>query len=102
MKNRTLAIEFATNLFGGLKQETKNKLQKLIDNPCQKTWDNAYSIILNQKGMKTLWQAVLEIDPRMPRSKNSDSKWGYIPSREIIIKAINNSVFKIMDEKVLN
>lgn len=91
---KVIAPEFATNMFGHLKPETKERLYKVIANPCQETWEDAHSIILSNKGkMPTLWNAVLEIDPSFIRHKKLDSEWPNIPTRETIIKAIDNIVF---------
>jgi hypothetical protein len=90
-----LALEFGTNMFGSLKPEIKARLQAVIDNPCQETWEDAHCIILCNKGrMTTLWQAVIKIDWDMPQRKGHDDKWGYIPSSEMITKAINQTIFK--------
>lgn len=98
---KTLALEFASNLFGKISPETKEKLQKVIDNPCEKTWDNAYHIILNGK-MKTLWQAVLEVDNTYLTSKPCNEPWPVIPTKETIIKAIRVAVFNGTNEKLIN
>ena len=89
---KTLALEFGTNMFGKLKPEIKERLQAVIDNPCEETWEEAYSIILTMRPMKTLWQAVADIDPDMRRGKPHGSLWFKIPEREVIIKAINNAI----------
>ena len=92
---KTLALEFGTNMFGKFKPEVKERLQAVIDNPCQDTWNDAFSIILTAKGgMITLWQAVIKIDWDMQQSKPMDSEWSYIPSQETIIEAINNTILK--------
>lgn len=98
----TLALEFATNMFGHIKPEVKKRLLKVVEKPNQKNWEDAYTIILNSSGtMTTLWQAVIKIDPQMPRSKSCDSKWQYIPTSETIIQAIKNSTLSL-DNKQLN
>jgi hypothetical protein len=92
---KALALEFTTNIFGKLKPEIKERLQKVIDTPTQETWDDTFSIILNtDKGITTLWQAVLKVDPSFCKSKGSECKWDKIPSREVIIEAINRVVFQ--------
>ena len=101
---KILALEFGTNMFGKLKPEVKARLQAVIDNPCQETWDEAHSIIINGSGkMKTLWQAVLLVDPTFQRSAgyNMDthtSKWKTIPSQQTIIEAINDAILKDVDK----
>jgi hypothetical protein len=90
---KTLALEFGTNLFGKLSTEVKERLQAVIDNPCQETWEDAYSIILNSSGkMTTLWQAVIKFDWDMQQSKPCDKPWSHIPTQETIIKAINDAI----------
>lgn len=98
-----IALEFGTNIFGKLKPEIKERLEAVIDNPCQDTWDDAYSIILTlDNGMTTLWNAVIKIDANMQRSKPSESKWSYIPSKEIITKAINLAILNNDSKQNLN
>jgi hypothetical protein len=92
---KVIALEFGSNMFGKLKPEIKQRLQAVIDNPCQETWEDAYTIILNAEGkMTTLWQAVIKIDWNMPQRKGLDEPWPYIPSSETIKEAINLAIFK--------
>jgi len=98
-----LALHFATNMFGHLKPELKARLEAVIDNPCQETWEDAYCIILNANGkMTTLWQAVIKVDWMFPHSKPCGSEWPKIPSQETIIEAINIAVFEGDSKKELN
>jgi hypothetical protein len=91
----TLALEFATNIFGKIKPEIKQRLQSVIDNPCQETWDDTHCIILNGSGrMITLWKAVLLIRPEFCRSKPYDMPWPEIPTSEEIVEAIKIAVYK--------
>lgn len=95
----SIAIQFCTNLFGTVKPEVQKRLQAVIDNPTQETWDDAHCLIISSKRFKTLWQAVLEVDPTFQRNATYDmethtTKWDRIPTRETIIKAIQNTVFK--------
>ena len=97
-----LALEFGTNMFGKLKPEVKARLQAVIDNPCQDTWEEAYTIIINSEGkMTTLWQAVIAIDWDMPQRKKLDAPWDYIPSSKIIVEAIKKATLSI-SKKQLN
>jgi hypothetical protein len=100
---KTLALEFGTNMFGKLKPEVKARLQAVINNPCQETWEDAYSIILNASGKTTtLWQAVIKHDWDMQQSKPLDSPWSHIPTSETIVKAINDAILKDVGKKNLN
>lgn len=92
---KTIALNFATNIFGKLSPDVKKRLQDVIDNPNQETWDDAYCIIINASGRTTtLWQAVIAIDPDFVRRKPLDAPWPKIPSSETIVKAIRSAVFK--------
>ncbi len=94
MKKQIISLEFAANMFGKLKPEIKEKLQAVIDNPCQDTWDDAYSIIINSTGrMKTLWNAIHTVRPDFCISKPLNSQWKEIPTSEEIVQAIKNVVF---------
>jgi len=100
---KTLALEFGTNMFGKFKPEVKARLQAVINNPCQETWEDAYSIILNASGkMTTLWQAVIKYDWDMQQSKSMDSPWSHIPTKKMIIKSINDAILISTDKKNLN
>lgn len=95
------SLEFATNMFGHIKPEIKKRLEKVINKPNQKNWEDSYSIIVSSKGrMLTLWQAVLVVDPFFARSKPLDEKWSSVPTKETIIKAINYAVFEYGKEKL--
>lgn len=103
MKKKVLSLEFASNMFGKLKPEIKKRLQAVIDNPCQETWDDAYSIILNGSGrMQTLWTAVLAVKPNFCQGKPCDAPWEEIPTSEEIIQAIKNAVYKTETKIPLN
>ncbi len=100
---KTLALEFATNMFGNISPDIKKRLEKVIKNPTQKNWENAHSIIINSEGrMTTLWQAVIKVDCSMPISKPLDAEWSYLPTGETIIEAIRNSTLKKESIKHLN
>jgi len=103
MKKQLISLEFATNMFGKLKPEVKERLQAVIENPCQETWEDAHCIILNASGrMKTLWNAVHTVRPDFCRRKPLDSPWPEIPTSEEIVQAIKNVVFTIESRKPLN
>jgi hypothetical protein len=44
-KNKELSLEFVTNMLGNASDDIKTRLQNVIDNPCQHTWDDTYSIM---------------------------------------------------------
>lgn len=93
---KTTALNFATNLFGKkLSPDIKQRLEAVIENPNQETWEDAHSIIVNGAGRtSTLWQAVLLVDPQYIRSKPLDAPWPSIPTSETIVKGIRAAVFQ--------
>ena len=93
---KTTVLNFATNLFGkNLSPNIKQRLESVIENPNQDTWEDAHSIVINGAGRTyTLWQAVLLIDPEFVCSKPLDAPWPKIPSSETIVKAIRAAVFQ--------
>lgn len=92
---KPISLNFATNMFGKLKPEIIERLEKVIENPCQETWEDTYCIVLNSKGrMCTLWNAVLYVDPSFIRGKKHDAPWDKIPTKETIKEAINYAVFE--------
>lgn len=88
-------IDRCTNMFGKLTPDVRERLLAVIRNPTPVTWDNAYSIVVSGV-MRTLWQAVIKIDPEMPTVAGSGSsplqRWHYVPNATTIIMAINNAV----------
>ena len=94
MKQTTFSLEFASNMFGRLKPEIKKRLQAVIDNPCQETWEDAHSIIINGSGrMKTLWNAIHTVRPDFCSRKPLSAPWEEIPTSEEIVQAIKNVAF---------
>ncbi len=71
-------------------------VKKYLANPTPNSWSNINGIIINSRG-KTIWQAIIAIDPSFPttgrRIEFSTGKtlkeWDRIPEPEIVLKAIN-------------
>jgi hypothetical protein len=68
-------LNLASNLFGPLDGDVRARLVAAIENPCEMTWDNAYSIILNRETWTTLWQAVIAIDPAFSTVQAPVTRW---------------------------
>jgi len=80
-----------TNMFGSVSESVQKRIEALIREPNAENWDDAHSIIVD--GSATLWQYVCLIDSTFPRSTSIDQKtyetiWKEIPSRDILIKAL--------------
>ena len=80
------------NMVGPLRHEMKEKLRAVIDNPNEKTWDDAYGVIVGADGWTTLWQAVVQVDPEFPQSadlkEDHTTSWKKIPDSLTIVRAI--------------
>jgi hypothetical protein len=96
----SLAARKATNMFGKLTPDLLARLDAVVDNPTEETWDDAYSIIIATSPRSlTLWQAVLRVDPTFPNSGpvygdggSRISGWTAIPSRDVLLAAIERAV----------
>ena len=99
-------LNAASNMFGPLSGEVRERLMAAINDPCEETWDDAHGIILNRDVWLTLWQAVIAVDPSFGRVSgpvtrwvDDDSElgghsepvsgWSQIPSAETILQAIS-------------
>lgn len=99
-------LNMASNMWGKLGDDVRERLTAAIENPGEETWDDAQSIILNRDTWLTLWQAVLAVDPDFSTAKgpvtrwvtdNSElgghsepvSGWSRTPTAEVIVQAIN-------------
>lgn len=96
---KTLSIEFITNMFGFLPNHLKSALYEYMEFPNQDNWNEIYSYVISSEGkMRTVWQAVIEIDPTfkfsVPMDDEDNVRWPKIPSPELVSQAINNTVFK--------
>lgn len=85
-----LNLDRASNMFGPLDDDVRARLEAVIDNPTEETWNDAHSIILrfgvlgDGLGLGiTLWQAVGAVT----EGKVLEG-WKAIPTRETILQAI--------------
>lgn len=68
---------------------TAKRLQAVLDNPCQETWNAAYSIVIGGEYHDfTLWQAWVAVDPDAPRSVPLEGPWPCIPDQFTLYRAI--------------
>jgi len=84
-------IDGCSNLLGPqLGEGVKTRLQELLANPCQETWESAHPIIITASGT-TMWQAVMAVDPDFPRSKSWEEPWPKIPDQLTLYRAIRHA-----------
>ena len=88
----TAFLDKTSNIFGKLKPETRARLERVIAKPTQRTWDNAYSIIIEGRHFTTLWQAWIAVAPHAPRSKQLDGKWPRLPDQLTLYRALKHVV----------
>lgn len=93
--NIDLELGMARNMFGRITPEYGRRIQAVVDNPCEETWDEANGVIVGSDGWMTLWQAVCECDSSYANiglSYNVDKvkmpKWAKIPDRALLVKAL--------------
>jgi hypothetical protein len=70
-------LNAASNMFGPLSGDVRQRLVAAIRNPGKETWDDAHGIILNPDvglGL-TLWQAVLAVDPDFASVRGPVTRW---------------------------
>jgi hypothetical protein len=93
-------FELAENMFGKIKPEIIRRINKYIKNPTTAGWEDIHCIIIDRTGrMKTIWNAINDIDPFFPRyGRRTDiygnilRDWEQTPSPEKVIEAINKCV----------
>jgi hypothetical protein len=74
------------SMHGPLPKERCDMILAYLNGPSEAGWDAiAHTCV---KGMRTLWQAWLAVDPEAPRSKSSDGAWPRIPGVEVLREAI--------------
>jgi hypothetical protein len=83
------------NVFGGLKGDVRKRLLAVLNNPSQKTWNDAHTIIITGTKMTSLWQAVLAVDTTFTRSKPSEAPWPIIPDQFTLCRAIRQATTAI-------
>jgi len=95
--NIELELDLAKNAFGEpLTDFYKGAIRQYLDNPTLDNWDIIHGIIID-KHFTTLWQAVIAVDTKFPRTgRGTDVKgtivkeWSRIPSPDIVRRALIN------------
>jgi len=82
-------LDRATNVFGPLKPDIRARITRFLDDPSEENWDRVYSIAIQP--FKTVWQAVLAVDPSFQRTKSRDF-WDRVPDAMLVARAIRHAV----------
>ena len=98
MKRKTAFVDRCSNLWGSLDADCRKRLENVVNNPTDNTWDNAYSLILSGQSFMTLWQAVIAVDQSFPRLGPSEDDagkrlegWQRIPDQLTLYRAIKHA-----------
>lgn len=75
-----------TNYLGPISKDTEDRLRAVLATPNQMTWNNAYSILI-APGC-SLWNAVIKVDPKFPKSREDKEIWPQVPDQLTIARAI--------------
>jgi len=78
------------NMFGQVKPDVQKRLEAVLREQTNKTWDDAHCIIVD--GFNTLWQYVIRLDPSFPKSarlgENYETQWERVPNKNLLIAAL--------------
>jgi hypothetical protein len=75
MNSKTPDLNLASNLFGALSGEVRSRLVAAYTDPCEQTWDDAYTVILDRETHTTLWLAVIAVDPEFATVSGPVTRW---------------------------
>jgi len=82
---------------GPLPKERRDLILAYLNAPDEAGWEAiAHTCV---KGMTTLWQAWLKVDPEAPRSKSRDGAWPRIPEPETLREAMRDAAGLARDER---
>lgn len=95
MINVETELNLASNVFGKLSEDLKQRIQSFFDNPCAETWDDIYTIIIDGCKMNTIWYYVIQIDTTFPRKAKMEQEYPYktIWDRIPDVKTVYNALF---------
>lgn len=106
MPKRPNFLTGATNDFGTLSDDVRERIFRYLNDPTAENWSNIYSIIINSGGSltgkppRTVWQAVVALDPSfkdisLPGSKAStphEQRWQKWPDPLLVARAIKAAI----------
>lgn len=103
-------LDNATNDFGKLGPEIRARLLAFIAAPSVELWDDIASIIVggfsrcgHKPSCRTVWQAVIAVDPSFPRACNPEpsgrrlpaaKRWPRFPDAVTVARAIKHATTK--------
>ena len=88
-------VDDCRNMFGKLDTECRGRLEAVLEDPTEETWDEAYSLIVGKDGWTTLWQAWVQVDSDAPRTGPAQDfagkrlrGWSRIPDQLTLYRAL--------------
>jgi len=90
------ALDNCENMFGKMSPIMKKEIKKYINKPTFDQWDEIAHYIINPDGqMKTIWNAVIDIEPDFPHMGRAEDlegnvirEWERIPEPFTVLQAI--------------
>jgi hypothetical protein len=89
-------LEKCKNWFGHeITNDIKERITVFFKNPCEDTWNEIFSIIINEDG-KTIWNCWIILDPTAPKSARMREDdvlkydWDRIPDRFLVYRIIKD------------
>ena len=87
-RDRLAFVDRCRNMFGHLEGDARTRLEAVLKNPNQRTWERAYSLIIGANGWTTLWQAWIKVDADAPLTKARDAPWPRVPDQLTLYRAL--------------
>jgi hypothetical protein len=92
-------LDDCENFFGPLRPEYRKRIRAYLAGPTVRKWEDIHGIIIRSTGLgKTIWQALIAIDPTFPnhgRTTNLDGRiiedWERIPTPLEVMRAIKSA-----------
>lgn len=80
-------IDRARNMYGPLVGDARARLDAVLADPSEATWENAYTLVVNGSSV-TLWAAWVAVDAEAPRFRRQGEAWSRIPSQLVLRRAL--------------
>lgn len=85
-------VDRTRNMFGALNDDCRARLEAVLTEPTQETWEQAYSLIISERfRFQTLWQAWIATCPDAPLSKPLEGPWPRIPTQIELYRALREA-----------
>ena len=97
----------ARNHLGPLAPELQERIRRFIQDPSPATWDDIHGIMVAPAGrFKTIWKAVIAIDPTFPKAVyggstvSPEQRWQRVPDVITCLRAIRLAIGTTTEETI--